>query len=147
MVQADIAPKPIHTNHMLPVRNPWLLVKNLLQALDARAAPRKGVDCVPAGDHRPHQHHNILVKCDKPPDRDLSCQYEMPAVEQREQTADADHHIQQRYHHRLKTGNPQIFLFCIRVRLCKGFDLRTLPHECLDHTRTRKALLHKVRQI
>ena len=71
----------------------------------------------------------------------------MAAVEQREQAAHADYHIEQRNHNCFKLGNPQVLLFRPQIRLRKRFDLRPLPHKCLDHAHARKALLHKVRQL
>lgn len=147
MGKGNLSPDFGSGNYLVVILYHGLFLKYLLHPSDGGASLGKHVDGIAAGKHGPDQHVDILVKGHETPQGDFPGQGKIAAVDQGDQAAETDDHVEQGHDDSLQAHHSQVFVHGILIRFQKTVHLGPLLDKGLDHPHPRKALLHIVGEI
>ena len=145
--KGDIPPYLIRRLHILPVIYFRLLIEDFPDTAGGSGALGEHVDGVPAGQHGPDQHIDILVEGYKTAQGYFSHESQIAAIDKCDEAAQSDDDVKKRHDHGLQAYHVQVFIHGVPVCPGKGAHLGAFSYKGLDDADAGKAFLHKVRQI
>ena len=146
-VQVDLSAEALGAPGLRPVHDVGLLAHDGVDPLEAGHALGDEGDALPGGHHGPYQHSDVQVKRLELPQGDLPRDGQIPAVQQSQQAADADDHVQQGHIKGLGPGHVHVLVLVEAVDLGEGRQLLPLLDEGFDDPDAADGLLDLVRQV